>query len=38
MLKDKTKPIFAAVDENDVMKGYAFVCFRSIRATTFSRI
>ena len=25
MLKDKTKPIFAAVDENDVMKGYAFV-------------
>lgn len=38
MLKDKTKPIFAAVDENDVMKGYAFVCFRSIMATMFSRI
>lgn len=26
MLKDKTKPIFAAVDENDVMKGYVFLC------------
>ena len=28
MLKDKTKPIFAAVDENDVMKGYAFCVFQ----------
>lgn len=28
MLKDKTKPIFAAVDENDVMKGYAFCIFQ----------
>ena len=28
MLKDKTKPIFAAVDENDVMKGYAFRVFQ----------
>ena len=28
MLKDKTKPIFAAVDENDVMKGYAFCVFK----------
>lgn len=28
MLKDKTKPIFAAVDETDVMKGYAFCVFQ----------
>ena len=28
MLKDKAKPIFAAVDENDVMKGYAFCVFQ----------
>ena len=28
MLKDKTKPIFAAVDENDVMKVYAFCVFQ----------
>lgn len=28
MLKDKSKPIFAAVDENDVMKGYAFCVFQ----------
>lgn len=28
MLKDKTKPIFAAVDGNDVMKGYAFCVFQ----------
>lgn len=28
MLADKSKPIFAAVDENDVMHGYAFCIFQ----------
>ena len=31
MLKDKTKPIFAAVDENDVMRGYAFCIFEEFK-------
>lgn len=28
ILSDKSKPIFAAVDENDTMKGYAFCIFQ----------
>ena len=34
MLKDKTKPIFAAVDENDVMKGYALCVFQEHKGDT----